>query len=310
MRRVLTIETVWVASFVAAILIASAVSAVGASAGDAAHFLRDGVGARGRAMGSAYVASYDDYTASFWNPAPGVQTPSSVAGGGIEQRAGGLIAFSVLGMAHLAQGWGAGMVVLTSDLYDVYLASLGVRFGDASAGAGFKSYQFGIPGDSGSGWGFDLGARLAVRWGAATLRLAVVSRDVGWTSIRWGMVETLAVDRVAWVHRFGLALSIPHPGGEVTLAGDGELALRRPPRPSEPDYWAQVAEANISLGLAFRWQGLQLRAGIQRFDLLAGVAPLRLTFGVGIAIEHLSIDLALVPSRLGSTYLGGFQMEL
>ncbi len=279
-------------------------------AGDAAHFLRDGLGARGRGMGSAYVSLADDFTAPFWNPAPSIQSPSTVVGGGLEQRNSGLFTFSTLGGWHASEAWAAGAVVLTSDLYNVYHVSGGLRFGPVAVGLAVKSYQFGIPGDSGSGLGLDLGVRCAIELDGLTLTVAAVSRDIGWTSIRWGSLETIDVDRTAWVNRVGVALAIPLSRGEWTIELDGEFSLRRPPRAGDADYWEQAAEANLSLGMAFRWSGLHVRAGVQRFDVLNPGARFRPTVGLGIAVGGFAIDLALVPSPLGSTYLGGFQVDL
>ena len=280
------------------------------TAGDAAHFLRDGIGARGRALGSAYVGLADDFTASFWNPAPTIQSPSTVAGGGLEQRYSGLFTFSILGGWHATEAWAAGVVVVTSDLYDVYHVSGGLRLGPVAVGLAVKSYQFGVLGDRGSGLGFDLGARYAIELDRLTLTLAAVSRDIGWTPIRWGLLETSAVDRAAWVSRLGVALAMPFSRGEWTIELDGEFALRRPPEAGDASDWEQVAEGNLSLGTAFRWAGISIRAGVQRFDVLSPDARFRPTAGLGIAVGGLAIDLALVPSPLGSTYLGGFQVDL
>jgi hypothetical protein len=280
------------------------------TAGDAAHFLRDGLGARGRSAGGAYVALADDFTAPFWNPAPTVQSPSTIIGGGLEQRNSGLFTFSTLGGWHATKTWGAGAVVVASDLYDVYHVCGGLRLGSIAFGIGVKSYRFGVPGDSGSGLGFDLGTRYAIDFDGVRLMLAAVSRDIGWAPIRWGFPETVAVDRTAWVNRLGVALAIRLSRGEWTIELDGEFSLRRPPEADEEDYWEHAAEGNVSLGTVFRWAGISIRAGVQRFDLLDSDPRLRPTVGLGIAVGGLAIDIALVPSPLGSTYLGGFQVDL
>ena len=195
-------------------------------------------------------------------------------------------------------------------MYDVYHASGGVRFGFVAVGLAVKSCQFGIPGDSGSGLGFDVGARYAIELDGPSLTLAAVSRDIGWTSIRWGPLGTIAVDRTAWVNRLGVALGIPLSRGEWTIELDGEFSLRRPPEAGDADYWGEAAEANLSLGMLFRWAGISIRAGVQRFDVLSPDARLRPTVGLGIAVGGLAIDVALIPSPLGTTYLGGFQVDL
>jgi len=282
----------------------------GSTAGDAAHFLRDGLGASGRAVGSAYVALASDFTAPLWNPAPVVQSPSTVVGGGLEQRNSGLFTFSILGGRYDGHWWSAGAVVVTSDVYDVYHVSGGIWIGSASAGLGLRGYRFGIPGDRGSGLGLDLGVRYAIALGRPTLMLAAVTRDIGWTSIRWGAIETVAVDRVAWVNCIAAAVTVPFEGGEWEFELDGEFSTRRPPNDGESGYLEKAGELNVSLGTVFRWAGLHVRAGVQRFDLFESGARLRPTIGLGISVGTLSIDLALIPSSLGTTYLAGFQAEL
>jgi len=292
------------------LLVPCLVSGEEPSAGDAAHFLRDGLGARGRSMGSAYIALAEGFTAPFWNPAPTVQSPSTIIGGGLEQRNAGLFTFSVLGGWHTAEAWGAGGVAVTSDLYDVYHVTGGLRLDRLTVGIGVKSYRFGIPGDSGSGLGLDVGARYAMALNGLQLTLAAVSRDVGWTPIRWGSQGATIVDRTAWVNRLGLALSVPLSSGEWTIELDVELSTRRPPADAEPNYWEEAGEVNLSLGTAFRWAGITVRAGLQRYGVKDPGARVRPTVGFGIVVGSLSIDLALIPSPLGSTYLGGFHAEL
>jgi len=137
-----------------------------------------------------------------------------------------------------------------------------------------------------------------------------VSRDIGWTPIRWGALGDDVVDRTAWVHRVGVAVTIPLFGGEWVIELDGEVSTRRPPEAGETDYFGQTGEANVSLGTVFRWQGISVRAGVQRFDVLEPNARFKPTVGLGIALGGFAVDLALVPSPFGSTYLGGFQVEL
>jgi len=91
---------------------------------------------------------------------------------------------------------------------------------------------------------------------------------------------------------------------------DGKFSTRRPPAGGESDYWENAGEVNLSVGTAFRWFGLTVRAGVQRFDVLNPGARFRPTVGLGIAVGSLTIDLALVPSPLGSSYLAGFQVAL
>ena len=279
------------------------------SAGDAAHFLRDGIGARARGMGGAYTALADDMTASFWNPAPALQTASRTAGGAHEERSGGLFGFDYLGATIVAEGWGAGGIVLTSEMYDMYLLSGGYLGESLSIGLGAKAYVFGIPGQRGTGIGFDAGARCIAEWDGISILLGLVSRDIGWTSIRWTSLDVESVDRAAWVTRVGAAFISDLSVGQGILALDGELAMLRPRRPGEAGYWARAIDANLSLGVELRWEMLRVRGGLQRIDLLSSGGRPRATLGLGVFFASFSVDLAMVPSQLGTTYLGGFQVE-
>ena len=60
-------------------------------AGNAAHFLRFGVGARAMGMGGAFVAVADDVNAAYWNPAGLIQSASVCVGGTYESRFNGLV---------------------------------------------------------------------------------------------------------------------------------------------------------------------------------------------------------------------------
>ena len=280
------------------------------SAGDAAHFLRNGLGARERSMGGACTALSDGMAAAFWNPAPSIQSDSMIVGGELENRNLGLFQFSYLGGGLSIGHWGFGTVVLTSDIYDMYLLSGGYRIGQLAFGAGVKNYQFGIPGDRGTGIGFDSGIRWTIDLGQAELALAAVSRDIGWTRIKWTTLGDTTIDRVAWVNRVAAAVTLPVLTGQCSLEADLEFATKRPPRPGEEDYRERTAETNLSLGVELSWSGIAIRAGVQRYDLLTNESRLHPTFGIGISLDAITIDLAIVPSFLGSTYLGGFQVSL
>lgn len=279
-------------------------------AGDAAHFLRNGLGARQRGMGGACTALSNGMASAFWNPAPDIQSDSIVLGGELENRNLGLFQFSYLGGSLGMGNFGFGMVVLTSDIYDMYLLSGGYRMGQAAFGLGVKNYQFGIPGDRGVGTGFDSGIRWIIDLGQAELALAAISRDIGWTKIRWTNMGETTIDHATWVNRVAAAVTLPVLTGLCSLEADLEFSTKRPPRSGEEDYREKVAETNLSLGVELSWSGITVRAGIQRYDLLADESRLHPTFGLGIALDAITIDLAIVPSFLGSTYLGGFQVSL
>lgn len=279
-------------------------------AGDAAHFLRNGLGARERSMGGACTVLSDGMFAAFWNPAPSIQTGSMVAGGELEARNSGLFKFSYLGGTLDLGNLGFGTAILTSDIYDMYLLSGGYRIGSVAFGVGAKIYRFGIPGDRGTGIGFDSGIRWMIELGQTRLELAAVSRDIGWTRIQWTTLGDTTIDHVSWVNRVAAAVTLSVLTGQCSLEADLEFATKRPPRLGEEDYGEKVDETNLSLGVELSWSGIALRAGIQRYNLLADQRSFHPTFGLGITLDSITIDLAIIPSFLGSTYLGGFQISL
>ena len=279
-------------------------------AGDAAHFLRNGLGARQRGMGGACTALSNGMVAAFWNPATVIQSDSMVVGGELENRNLGLFQFSYLGGGLGVGNWGFGTIVLTSDIYNMYLLSGGYRIGQVAFGLSAKNYRFGIPGDRGTGVGFDSGIRWTIDLGQATLAFAAISRDIGWTKIQWKDLGETTIDRAAWVNRVAAVVTTPILTGQCSLGADLEFSTKRPPRPGEEDYREKAVETNLSLGVELGWSGITVRAGLQRYDLLTDGRRLHPTFGIGIALDAITIDLAIVPSFLGSTYLGGFQVRM
>lgn len=282
----------------------------GNGAGDAAHFMRDGFGARGRAMGSAQIASAGDYAAALWNPAPMTQTVSSTVGASLESRLGGLFTFSALGGAIATETVSYGAVAVTSDLYTFIHGAIGLGWRNVSGGVGARYYRFGVPGDHGVGLGLDAGGRFCLSLGQTALTVAAVSRDIGWTSIRWTSLEDVTVDRVSWVNRLGVAAYTPFVWGHWLAEIDLELSSRRPPSQDDADFWEGQGETNLSLGAEFRWAGISLRVGLQRYPLDEPDPRFRATLGLGIALDGFAFDLALIPSHLGDTYVAGFQVDL
>jgi hypothetical protein len=94
----------------------------------------------------------------------------------------------------------------------------------------------------------------------------------------------------------------------LTVEADAELAFNRPPREGEVDYWDKAVEASVCAGIQGTWRSLRGRLGLQSLTLPLAEARVRATFGVGFTYSNLSIDLTLIPSALGFTYLGEFNV--
>ncbi len=279
-------------------------------AGDAAHFLRNGLGARERGLGGAATALSDGVLAPFWNPAPPVQSGSFILGGELESRNSGLFQFSCLGGRLDRETWGLGATLLTSDFYNMYLLTAGLRVGAGSLGVGVKLYRFGIPGDSGTGIGLDAGIRWVFDGSPLTVELAAISRDIGWTRVTWWTMGESTTDCAAWVNRGSVAMRFPFLAGLASITADVEYALNRPENPDEQDYLAKSEDVNLSIGAELEWPSISLRAGLQRVDIGAEETRLQPTVGVGVSLDAVTINLAVIPSFLGATYMGGFEVAL
>ncbi len=276
--------------------------------GNAVQFLRDGLGAAGRAMGGAWTALASGSTSAFWNPAPALQTPSLIVGGVYEERSGGIFALNYLGVAAIAEEWGIGALTVQSEMYDVYILSGGLVWESLSLGIGAKVYAFGLLDQRGVGLGLDVGCRYGVRIERGEIVIALVSKDVGWTNIVWRSLDVEETDFAAWITRAALAVSSPLGEARWIVEADAELAFDRPPLEGELDYWAKAVEAGVCAGIQGTWRSLRGRLGLQSLTLPLAEARVRATFGVGFTYLNLSIDLTLIPSALGSTYLGEFSV--
>ena len=278
--------------------------AIEPGAGDAAHFLRDGVGARARGMGGAFTAIADDINAPYWNPAGLIQSPSLRVGGTYESRYGGLSEFYYVAGTLISSRLGGGFLWSHSDMYSVYTLSGGVGWNAVALGISGKLYAFTVPGQRASGLGIGVGCLYRATVSELNLTVGATSNDIGWSVIRWEGEDFSSRDHVAWVNRFGMAVAGEMPGVRWRLGTEWEVALRRPPLSAEEDYFATAVQTNLRLGgeVDLRW--FTLRAGFADISLENGEGlSLRPCFGAGVQLEGIVIDVAWVPSQLGGTYL-------
>lgn len=280
------------------------VSASG-GAGDAAHFLRAGLGPRARAVGGAFTALGTDLSALFWNPSFLVDAKGARLGGAHESRFAGLLTVNHAAAALTTESLGAGLLWVSSDFYAVYQLAGAVQLGDAvKIGAAGKVYSFGEGTQRGTGVGVDIGA--AYCWASDDLALSfgLSSRDIGWSRIRWDAPGIPAVDHVSWVTRFGTAVQFEPEFGVWTVSCDVEVALRRPPEPDEEEYLSRVLQHSVSLGVEV-WVGmLAARAGIAHFLSEEGFGDrAQPSIGIGVVWGGISLDAAYVHTTPGYTYL-------
>jgi len=308
-RNAWSLAVILLAVTVAALSVPPCAASDVGGGGNAVQFLRDGIGAAGRAMGGAWTALASGSTSAFWNPAPAIQTPSVTVGGAYEERSGGLFTLNYLGAAVTAKEWGISALTVQSEMYDVYLLAGGLVWGSFSLGMGANAYVFGVPDQRGVGLGLDVGCRYGAQIERSEIVVALASKDVGWTNIVWRALDVEETDFAAWVTRAAFAISSPLGEARLTVEADAELAFNRPPREGEVDYWDKAVEASVCAGFEGAWRSLHGRLGLQSLTLPLAEARVRVTFGVGLAYANLSIDVTLIPSALGFTYLGEFNVD-
>lgn len=275
-------------------------------AGDAAHFLRDGLGARACGVGGAFVALADDVMASYWNPAGLPSVLGFRIGGAYENKFAGLGVSQCLASVYSGGSWGLGILWFNLEPYSVWFLSAATIWKNAQIGISGKLYRFASGLQSAEGLGFDFGAlfRVPFEEEGFDLTLGLVSRDIGWSTIRWQGAGVDMIDHVAWVNRLGIALSSEGLFGPWSLMADLEFAFRRPPLAGEIDYISKSLQLRLDLGVEVWFQVVALRAGLAGigFDEMGG--PLiRPTLGVGVRVIRAEFDAAWTTSPLGSTYL-------
>ncbi|MBC7092524.1 hypothetical protein H5T53_00695 [Candidatus Bipolaricaulota bacterium] len=188
-------------------------------------------------------------------------------------------------------------------MYDAYFVSGAGGVGPFSLGITGKLYSFVGRGQSARGIGFDAGGLYRLQVRDAQLCVALVSSDIGWTTIRWDGLGYPAIDHAAWVTRLGMALTFAGPFGPWRCAADLEVALRRPPYPGEEEYLARALQISSRLGGELWLEAVVIRTGITGLDFASAQVPAQLTFGIGVQVLGVTIDAAWVAGPLGFTYL-------
>ncbi len=295
----------WVVVMGLAVMGSVHVGGTAQGAGDAAHFLRDGVGARPRALGGAFVAVADDRHALFWNPAGIGGADATVRlGGTYEARFGGLVTLNAVGVTIDADRWALGAGWVSSDMYSSFSVAFATAHDSLRIGLSPKLYLFGSANQQASGVGLDAGLILRAELDEAVVALGLVTKDVGWTTITWSGGGPPVVDHAAWVTRLGIAAVFPAPVGTAQITADVEAGLRRPPRPDEPDYLTKALQVAAGCGLEWQAGPFSVRGGVSGLDLeRPGEAVLRVSFGAGVAFEGIVLDASWVSTPLGGTYI-------
>ncbi len=235
-----------------------------------------GTDAKSLAMGGAFVAVADNYSATYWNPA-GLTQFSGVQLGGMNLRPYGVANFSYGGGAVTIQdfAFGASYGQLSADLSDQFGyedsdysaygetmigGSLAYGIDFANFGASVKSYQF----EGETGFGFDLGTLMTFDG----ISLGVTANDVGGASLQGNdMSSTIKPS-----YRVGVAAEILDravASAEYDLTSSGDNTIKAGFEILPIDQFA-------------------LRGGVQ---VPGGGSP-SFTFGAGINLAGLTVDIA------------------
>lgn len=264
-----------------------------------------GVGARALALGGAFVAVADDYSAPYWNPAAlAIFKVASVGYAGARHfdrgtgwsflSGGAALHLSLRGPWSLHGAGGLGWIRARIPGIQVFgpggeplgtvdeenhlllgATAIGVRHGSfgISLGYSLKRYSRLLGEETGGGLGSDLGLLIDL---GRVLLLGVALHDWGGTEIRW---SSGALDRIRSEIRWGVAARLLHQAMTPS-------AERRPPRGSTHLGIELDPLRIVGLSSAFR---LAVRLGVR-------IEPpgLEMAFGVGIGLLGLRVEGALI----------------
>ena len=301
-------------SFLAFLLACAPPGVARAASGYAGEFLAVGAGARGLAMGSAYVALANDATSGYWNPASLAKLPSRQAHFMHAERYSGLVEQDFVAVASSADllFHGVSLSVLRLGVdgieftelpdaavpvgpdnrpvvsstenaadYAVYLSG-GRRLGDRlDLGISAKVIYRTVADFTAYGLGLDVGARFRLAQGVT---LAANLRDATTTPVFW---DTDTTDRIQPSLALGIAISRELAGGQAVLAVGSRAG----------------GDAEDDAGAAPVNAGLEYQAG--RISLRAGFEEERQSYGVGLQVARsIDVDVAyLQHDELEGTYL-------
>ena len=260
-------------------------------AGQPLPLLRWGAGARGFAMGGAQIASVDDASAVFWNPAglPGLsQGCFSIFRA--ELFCGLGVDFAALsGKIGENQGAGIGWMGFHTEVstdygpqtvrQNIFYLSYGFKWRNLSLGATGKYFFHNLGEDFTAAYSLDLGAEIGL---GRSLAIACVVQDFNEPVLNWttGHTEIVPVNikyGLSWQKDKFLTLEINWENHDLR------------------ERWHLGAEWTV-------FPAVKLRAGIEGDSLTGMWSQGEYSLGIGIdAGINWSLDYAYLPHELGST---------
>jgi hypothetical protein len=260
---------------------------------------RDGVDARALAMGGAFVAIADSYSASYWNPAGAAKAEGARIGlmntnkfgqginfnyvsgtlnlGGFAV-GGAFIGSSISGIEQFDASGNQVGTVDDNEMMFMGTGALSVA-GIGYAGANLKAYNHTLAGGSAQGFGFDVGVLLSLD----ALSIGVVAMDLGGTQIQWSNTPSNPTDIVPAVFRAGGSFTIVNDEGDdlVTAAAQFDFG---------------GAESVLRLGAELTLPGtpIAVRAGAVKPES----ADFAFTAGAGLMLGNLKVDFAFLQNQV------------
>lgn len=244
------------------------------------------VDARALAMGGAFAAIADNYSASYWNPAGVAKAGSSRVGGMHTNKFGQGINFNLLSgimtIANFAVGASfVGLSITNIPIYDeegkpvgtidfnaiLLMGSVAMKLTNLGyVGGSIKSYSYTLAEERGSGLGFDAGVLITDL--IPNLSVGAAAFDLSGT-----------IDTIAGLFKVGAAFTLPEVG--LTVAADFDFGAE--------------GESVLHLGaeLVIGGTPIAVRAG----GISTAPGEFEFTRGAGVILRNLRIDVAFVPHR-------------
>ncbi len=261
---------------------------VGAFAG-----FRTGVDARALAMGGAFAAIADSYSATFWNPAGIAKAGGPRFGGMNTNKFGQGINFNFLSGAMPIAGFALGASFVNSSITGIeriddegnvvgtiddnellLMGSVAMTLpGLGYVGGSVKSYSHTLAEERANGLGFDAGVLITGL--IPNLSVGAAAFDLGGTKVTW---TTGTVDVVSGFFKVGAAFTLAELG--LTVAADFDFGAE--------------GESVLHLGAELVIAGTPIAVRGGAVSITPGAFDF--TVGAGLKLGQLGVDFAFLPN--------------